>query len=105
MQDVLTEGRAQAGELRIHSPQPPLARVIQLCAGPHEVLVVALYEAMRLRPEVEIMPIFINSTDPREQLRVQQDLITVRGEPWGQLRSKRLEFVVRMRRYHVREQG
>src|SRR5690606_1303520 len=77
---------AQAGFLFLSEPR----------AGAHEVDVVALDQTNRLRIEAERIASGMEPIDAREELRVQQDRVLVRGELRRELGLDRLTALVRV---------
>ncbi len=81
---VLPELHVQIAQLLVDLPQLRLVLVVQVRAAPHEVLVVVFEERLFLGVQTERVLRFVDFPDPREELRVQVDVVAV-------LRRQRLD--------------
>ncbi|MDR6139316.1 hypothetical protein QE438_002620 [Pseudoxanthomonas sp. SORGH_AS 997] len=74
------ELRGQGGLFDVELAQGGLVGVGQLRTGAHELLVLVLDQALLLRVQVQGVALVVEALDAREQLRIQVDLVLVRGQ-------------------------
>ena len=80
LEHQLTELRRQRGDLFVQRAQLGFLRVGEIGAGAHEVGVIALQQAQRLRIELQRLTLVVELLDAREQCGVQVNRIVVRRQ-------------------------
>ena len=77
--------------------EPGLLRVGEQGAVAHRALVELLQEEPLLAVEVELVPLLVHLSHPREELGVELDRVAVRGQPRRDVLLDRLQLVVGVR--------
>ena len=80
LQNILFELGLQSCQLGIDFLELFLVLIGELRARAHEILVVTFEQIGRFRIEAELIALLIKRLDSREQLRIQKDLVMVRGK-------------------------
>ena len=94
LERVLAELRRQRRKLLVDFLELPLSRLRQLRPGAHELDFVALDELRRLRVEAELGALLVEAVDPREEGRIEEDLVPMRSELRRHLRLDLLHLRV-----------
>jgi hypothetical protein len=80
LQNILFDLGLQSCQLGVDFLELLLVRIGEFRARAYEILVIALEQISRFRVESQVVAIVVKLLDTREQLRIQENLVAMRGE-------------------------